>query len=319
LIDSPLVSIVVPCHNAERWVADAIHSALAQTHTATEVIVVDDGSIDGSGDIIRSFDEHIKFKFIDHYGAAHARNRGVQMASGEFIQFLDADDILFPHCVKRKMEVAWSEKADVVYSGGFFFNLEANTGTYESHAPPKNDLPGLAAHIIRSSLVTTILLCRRDRLLRIGGFDEQLTNGQEHDLLLRLALTGAKFAYVPKALSCNRTNHNFDSITSVTQQQPDRLEKLFCRFETMLKNADLWVPPVRAALAWRFHRTGVNFMALRDRERAIAMFDKAMAIEPNYISELPLPRRLLVPIWGGYTAEKLLTKLRQTTVRLGIG
>ena len=318
-MDFPLVSIVIPCHNAERWVADAIHSALSQTYTATEVIVVDDGSIDGSREIIRSFGERIKFKFIDHHGAAHARNRGVQMASGEFVQFLDADDILFPHCVTRKIEVALNENADVVYSGSFFFNLEANAGTYESHAPSRNDLPGLVAHIIRSSLVTTILLCRRDRLVRIDGFDEELTNGQEHQLLLRLALTGAKFTYVPKALSCNRTNHNFDSITSVTQQHPDRLEKLFCRFETTLKNADLWVPPVRAALGWRFHRVGIDFLHLGNSRRAAEMFEKARQIEPKYIAELPFSRRLLVPVLGGYTAEKLLTRLRQTPVRLRIG
>ena len=317
-MDSPLVSIVIPCHNAERWVADAIESALSQTHTATEVIVVDDGSTDGSRQIIRSFGERIKLKFIDHQGAAHARNKGVEMASGEFIQFLDADDILFPHCVTRKIEVALNENADVVYSGGFFFNLEANAGTYESHAPSRIDLPGLIAHIIRSSLVTTILLCRKDSLGKIGGFDEELTNGQEHELLLRLALTGAKFTYVPKALSCNRTNHNFDSITSVAQQHPDRLEKLFCRFETMLKKADLWVPPVRAALSWRFHRVGIDFLHLGSSPRAVEMFEKAKHIEPKYIAELPFSRRLLVPVLGGYTAEKLLTKLRQNAVRLGI-
>jgi hypothetical protein len=239
------------------------------------------------------------------------------MASGEFVQFLDADDILFPHCVTRKMEEALKEKADVVYSGGFFFNLEANAGTYESYAPSKNDRTGLVAHIIRSSLVTTILLCRRDRLLGIGGFNEELRNGQEHELLLRLALAGSKFAYVPGALSCNRTSHNHNSITSVTQQHPDRIEELFCRFEGMLKETDLWLPPVRAALSWQFHMVGVNYIHSSDIRRAFAMFEKAKEIEPNYIAELPLSRRLLVPILGGYTAEKLLRKLRKIAARSG--
>jgi glycosyltransferase involved in cell wall biosynthesis len=318
-MDSPLVSIVIPCHNAERWVADAIESALAQTYSPTEVLVVDDGSTDGSVDIIKSFGERIKLILQNHGRASKARNRGVEKASGEFIHFLDADDILFPECVTRKMEVALNEGADVVYSGSFFFNLEANAGAYESHAPSRNDRPGLVAHIISSSLVTTLLLCRKDRLVNLGGFNEELTNGQEHELLLRLALTGTKFAYVPKALSCNRTNHNFDSITSVTQQYPDRLEKLFCRFETMLKNADLWVPPVPAALGWRFHRVGIDFLHLGNSRRAAEMFEKARRIEPKYIAELPFSRRLLVPILGGYTAEKLLTTLRHTAGRLEIG
>jgi glycosyltransferase involved in cell wall biosynthesis len=316
-MDSPLVSIVIPCHNAERWVADAIGSALAQTYSPTEVLVVDDGSTDGSIDIIRSFGKPVSLILQNHSGASKARNKGVERASGEFIHFLDADDILFPHCVTRKMEVALRENADVVYSGGFFFNSEANAGTYESHAPLKNDRPGLIAHIIRSSLVTTILLCRKDRLVNLGGFNEELANGQEHELLVRFALTEAKFAYVPKALSCNRIKHNFDSITSVTQQHPDRLEELFCRFEEMLKQTEQWLPPVRAALGWRFHMVGTNYLHLGDSRRAVEMFEKARRIEPKYIAELPFSRRLLIPVLGGYAAETLLRRLRKTAAYLG--
>jgi glycosyltransferase involved in cell wall biosynthesis len=314
-MNSPIVSVVIPCRNAGPWIADAILSALSQTYSPVEVIVVDDGSTDESRDIIRSFEGRIKFDFINHHGAGHARNRGVKMASGEFIQFLDADDILFPHCVTRKMEEALKQKTDVVYSGGFFFSLKANAGAYESYTPSKTDRPGIVAHIIRNNLVTTILLCRRDRLLEIGGFQEDLTNGQEHELLLRLALTGSKFAYVPGALSCNRVNHNHNSITSVTQQHPDRLEELFCRFEGMLKDTDLWLPPVRAALSWQFHMVGVNYINFNDGQKALAMFRKAKGIEPNYIAGLPLSRRLLVPILGGYTAEKVFRKLRKIAIR----
>jgi hypothetical protein len=102
----------------------------------------------------------------------------------------------------------------------------------------------------------------------------------------------------------------------VTQQHPDRLEKMFCRFETMLKNADLWIPPVRAALGWRFHTVGIDFLHLGNSRRAAEMFEKANHIEPKYIAELPFSRRLLIPVLGGYTAENLLRKLRETAVRL---
>jgi glycosyltransferase involved in cell wall biosynthesis len=313
----PLVSIVIPCHNAKLWIADAIESALAQTYGHMEVLVVDDGSTDGSIDIIRSFGGCVHLVLQRHGGAPKARNRGIEEASGEFIHFLDADDILFPHCITSKMEVALEEKANVVFSGGFFFNVEENAGTYESYAPSANDLVGLVAHIINASLVTTILLCRKDLLLRVGGFNKDLANGQEHELLMRLALAGAKFAYVPRALSCNRTRHNPASITSVTQKHPDRLEELFCRFEAMLKETQLWVPSVRAALGRRFHTVGVNYMALGNHKRALTMFEKAKEIEPGYVTALPFSRRLLVPILGGHTAERLLRELRKIAVRFG--
>lgn len=307
---APVVSIVIPCHNAKPWIADAIESALAQTYNPKEVIVVDDGSIDGSTEVIRSFGERICLLPQMHSGAPRARNRGIEGASGEFIQFLDADDILFPHCVAKKMESALKEDADVVFSGGFFFNVEANQGTYESYAPLENDLSSIVAHIISASLVTTILLCRRNRLLKIRGFNEELTNGQEHELLLRLALGGARFSYVPRALSCNRTKHNPDSITSVAQRHIDRLEELFCRFERMVKEAELWVPSVRRAIGRRFHMIGMYYMVIGDRKRAVSMFEKAKEIEPKYINGLSMSRRLLVPILGGYKTENLLRKLR---------
>jgi hypothetical protein len=79
----------------------------------------------------------------------------------------------------------------------------------------------------------------------------------------------------------------------------------------MLKETDLWLPSVRAALGWQFHMVGVNYIHFNNIQRALRMFKKAKEIEPNYIAGLPLSRRLLVPILGGCTAEKLLRKLRK--------
>jgi glycosyltransferase involved in cell wall biosynthesis len=314
-MDSPLVSIVIPCHNAEYWIADAIQSALSQTYTATEVIVVDDGSKDGSCEIIRSFGERIKFKSIDHHGAAHARNKGAEMASGRFIQFLDADDILFPHCVRRKLEAILTEEADVVYSGGFFFDAQANQGNYEPQAVPKPGHAGAVAHIIASTIVTTLLMCRRACLEKVKGFDEQLVKGQEHDLLFRLAVEGFRLAYVPEALSLNRTGHNPQSITYLTSQHPFHLERLFDRFEKMLESTPLWTREVRTALAWRFHLTGVKYLSAQNRRKAVMMFQHAVTLDRRYMSYLPFSRRLTVPLFGAYFAEAFLIHLRRLLPR----
>jgi glycosyltransferase involved in cell wall biosynthesis len=315
-----LVSVIIPCHNAAPWIADAIRSALAQTHSPIEVVVVDDGSTDESRDIIRSFGGQIKFEFLPHGGASRARNRGLQLAAGAFVQFLDADDILFPQCVKRKTETAVAEKADVVYSGGFFFNVQANLGNYEPQAPPGKSQADAIAHVIASTIVTTLLMCRRTSLEAVGAFDEQLVKGQEHDLLLRMALEGFKLAYVPEALSLNRTAHNLYSITAMTSPNPSHLEKLFDRFEEKLKKTTLWTGEVRAALACRFHHTGVGYLGVANYSDARRMFHRARGLDGRYSASLPLSRRLLVPITGGYLAERILIKLRQRLPRfLGKG
>jgi glycosyltransferase involved in cell wall biosynthesis len=97
--EAPLVSIVMPCFNNEAYVAEAIDSALGQTYDNIEVIVIDDGSTDGSLDIIRSYGDRITWRTGPNEGACAARNKGLALARGEFIKFLDADDILLPECM----------------------------------------------------------------------------------------------------------------------------------------------------------------------------------------------------------------------------
>ena len=91
---TPLVSIVIPCYNAERYVGEAIESALDQTYPHKEVIVIDDGSTDSSLEVIRSFGNHLRWETAPNRGGSAARNRGLELARGELIQFLDADDLL---------------------------------------------------------------------------------------------------------------------------------------------------------------------------------------------------------------------------------
>jgi glycosyltransferase involved in cell wall biosynthesis len=99
-MDRPLVSILIPCHNAENWIAEAIESGIAQTWPAKEIIVLDDGSTDRSLDIIRGFGERIRSEAAKHRGGNATRNRLLELARGDWIQYLDADDYLRPSCVR---------------------------------------------------------------------------------------------------------------------------------------------------------------------------------------------------------------------------
>lgn len=101
---SPLVSIIIPCYNAERWLAATLESALAQTWPAKEIIVINDGSRDASVAVARSYAGR-GVQLIDqaNHGASAARNRGLREARGEFIQFLDADDLLAPGKIAAQM------------------------------------------------------------------------------------------------------------------------------------------------------------------------------------------------------------------------
>src|SRR5437016_13270877 len=101
---SALVSILIPCFNAEKYIAEAIESALSQTWERREIIVVDDSSTDESLKIALSFGRQgVKVITQDHLGASAARNRGLREANGDFIQFLDADDLLSIRKVEIRM------------------------------------------------------------------------------------------------------------------------------------------------------------------------------------------------------------------------
>jgi glycosyltransferase involved in cell wall biosynthesis len=101
----PLVSIIIPCHNAEPWLGATLESALGQTWRRFEVIVVDDGSSDGSAALARRFESRgVKVLQVVNGGAAVARNHGLRLASGDFVQYLDADDLLAPDKVAIQVE-----------------------------------------------------------------------------------------------------------------------------------------------------------------------------------------------------------------------
>src|SRR5689334_20141129 len=108
---TPLVSILIPAYNAERWIGDAIRSARAQTWPRVEIIIVDDGSRDRTLEIARQFaSKDVSVLTQENQGASTARNRAFEYCQGDYVQWLDADDVLAPDKIARQMEVASSSE-----------------------------------------------------------------------------------------------------------------------------------------------------------------------------------------------------------------
>lgn len=191
-----VVSIIIPCFNGEEFVGDAIRSALAQTYPHKEVIVIDDGSTDGSLDVIRSFGNAIRWQTGSNGGGGAARNLGLALARGKFIQFLDADDFLLPECVGRKVE-AWQQEPDICPCCDWTREDGAGTTTLErSTVHPDHSVVAVLTGQIQIS--SPLHLC--EDLLRVGGFDISLPCSQERDLHLRLACEGVRFRHLTKPL-----------------------------------------------------------------------------------------------------------------------
>lgn len=193
----PLVSIIIPCYQSLDYIADSIHSALAQTHERCEVIVIDDGSTDGSLDVIRTFSDRIRWEAGPNAGAPAARNRGLRLARGELVKFLDADDVLLPDAISRQVEQMASCPEDVIPYG---LALDHESGSVVWDRVQTSGVETKDETILQCYKGCILISCplHRARVLRsIGGFDEELKRGQEWNLHLRLALAGHRFRRHP--------------------------------------------------------------------------------------------------------------------------
>jgi glycosyltransferase involved in cell wall biosynthesis len=194
---------VIPCYNHADYVGQAIQSALDQTYKNTEVIVIDDGSTDGSLDVIRSFGNAILFKSGGRCGACSARNLGLELANGELIQFLDADDLMHPEKLTRQVPLALTRSADVIYcKTEVQWVNRCQERTFFDSDDCKGKDPVLFA--LRAQIGTQAPIHWKSSLHSIGGFREHLPCGQEYDLHLRLACAGATFHHLPEVLVTER-------------------------------------------------------------------------------------------------------------------
>jgi glycosyltransferase involved in cell wall biosynthesis len=193
----PLVSILIPCYNAEHWVAQAIESALRQTWPEKEVIVVDDGSTDGSLAIIQGFGDRVHWETGPNRGGNVARNRLLELAHGEWLQYLDADDWLLPEKVAQQIEFLEEHpETDIVYGPSTLeYWSEKETRRELLPIPETDDLWVLLARWYLPQ--TGAPLWRRKSLLEVSGWNPNQPCCQEHELYLRLLMAGKQFSFCP--------------------------------------------------------------------------------------------------------------------------
>jgi len=195
-----MISVIIPCYNAERTLAATITSALDQD-VEKEVIVVNDGSTDGSAEIIAEFGDRIRSLSTPNRGVSSARENGTRLACGQYIQYLDSDDLLVPATLGARLEAVATGDADVAHTdwqkmefgrdgtnvladiirpdlAALERDAEAATATSEFWAPP------------------AALLYRREIVERIGGWSAGLPVIQDARYLFEAARHKARFAYV---------------------------------------------------------------------------------------------------------------------------
>lgn len=219
-----MVSIVIPCYNCSEFVSRAIESVFSQTLTNWELILINNNSTDNTQEVLDRFCEAYP-EFISSVlelkpGAPAARNTGLRLAVGDWIQFLDADDELLPEKIATQLEIARAGSFDVI--SGAYLSRRANGATVvEKLRLPR--MENVWESLISSKLgITSANLWKRDKLLMVQGWDESLSSSQEYDLLFRLLTAKARigFDFSPQTIIHSLEN----SVSNTTSAK--RLEKI---------------------------------------------------------------------------------------------
>jgi glycosyltransferase involved in cell wall biosynthesis len=201
-LQRPLVSCVVPVFNGELYLRDALDSALQQTYRPLEVIVVDDGSTDATPDVLAAYANRVCCVRQANAGPAAARNCGVQAARGEFIAFLDADDLWHPEKLMRQM-ARFEARSDLdlclTYAQNFWIpELRDEEARFRGHRITR-PLP---------AYVPSTLLARCHFLDTVGPFDAALRFGHSTEWFLRAAVRDAVIEVLPEVLYYRRLHHS---------------------------------------------------------------------------------------------------------------
>lgn len=272
----PLVSIIIPCYNAEEIVGEAINSALAQTYPNVEVIVIDDGSTDGSRGVIRSFGDRIRWESGANRGGAAARNRGLEMARGEIIQFLDADDLLVTKKLARMVPALAHGSDCLVYSD---WERISKDGEPPQAQQMKGSGEDAVVSCTQGGLQTAAPLHRHNQLEAIGGFDEALPCAQERDLHLRLACHGLRFVHIPEILV--RVRRQTGSVSSDSIRVFRQHLRIVHRARAVLEERGGCSDARLAALAGLLARDARHFLRAGFRDDARQYFYEARNLHPK--------------------------------------
>lgn len=211
----PRVSVIIPTYNRVVLVQKAIDSVFSQSYPEIEVIVVDDGSTDGTGKALDSrYGQQLHYIWQANQGESIARNRGIDAASGDYLAFLDSDDLWLPMKIERQVE-ALERLQDVAIIGcqahliDFDDNLiDAVTLYADTQAESLTLEPLLFANTFGGG---SVALARSHLVRQIGGFDPAIRFGEDWDMWLRVLIQGGKLARIPEPLALVRRHRQTQS------------------------------------------------------------------------------------------------------------
>jgi len=206
---TPAVSVVIPCYNSEKTIRDTAGSVLGQTRPDFELIIVDDGSKDGTAAAVQSIDDpRIRYIRQENSGPSVARNTGIEAARGDYIAFLDHDDLWFPGFLEKTTALLDRDpEAVMVVTNQYWQKHPSDNETTLHDCVELDNTRGeiFFMDIIRRNIISTsACVVRRETLLECGGFDPELRVAEDYHLWLKIATLRKKIYVIAEPLGVSR-------------------------------------------------------------------------------------------------------------------
>jgi glycosyltransferase involved in cell wall biosynthesis len=215
---NPLVSVIIPAYNAERYLAEAVESVLAQSYHPLEIVIVNDGSTDKTAEVAAGFGGRVKYLHQENSGLSRTLNRGVALARGRFLAFLDADDLWLADKTRLQAD-AFAAEPEVEAVFGHIRHFLCPTLDAESRRRlhcPAGDAPGYFKQT---------MLVRRESFGRVGGFDERWQVGDFVDWFARAREAGLRTRMLDAVVTLRRV-HGANTTRRESRRQADYLRIL---------------------------------------------------------------------------------------------
>jgi glycosyltransferase involved in cell wall biosynthesis len=279
--EMPLVSVVVPTYNRAEYIAETIASILEQSYANIEIIVIDDGSTDDTRNVVRPFEPRIRYVWQENAERGASRNHGLRLARGEYIAFLDSDDLWLPtkvqegvHFLQAHPEIGlvYTDALQIDSEGRELRLLRANgpSGHVTDKLLEKNFV-SIGTHLTRTALVN-----------EIGGYREerQLSGSEDWEMWVRLSLR-TQFAYLPNATSKLRT-HSANTMTDAgaMHRSMSRAAELFRESPDLVSAYPRSMRRMDANIALV---NAINYCSNRKRREALTFLREAFSADAKII------------------------------------
>lgn len=267
------VGVVIPAYNCARFLDDSIQSVLRQTYPIAQIVVVDDGSTDGSRGVVAAYAPRVTYVRIENAGPARARNVGLAALSTDLVAFLDADDVWLEEKVERQVgRLLERDSCGLVYCGKTLMDQAGQTlGAFDQHEFPEGNLLCTLIHANHIS-TSSVVVAWRQLLIDLGGFDERAdlrAAAEDYELWLRCA-SSFTICAVPDPLVRYRV-HTANLTRNTANRYVGILAALDC-LEGQLARSGRLTPLISAALRARRTRIheefAVSFLFIQDYPRA---------------------------------------------------